>query len=116
MHGLLRRSSSFNTGRIEHLYLDPSLSLGTLALAVGSNKSYVSGFINRNGRTFYDFVNEFRVKHACRLLDQMPGAVHLNMQEVATQSGFNSLSSFNRYFSKMVGMTPTAYLKRSYSR
>lgn len=101
---------------IEHLYLDPSLSLGTLALAVGSNKSYVSGFINRNGRTFYDFVNEFRVKHACRLLDQMPGAVHLNMQEVATQSGFNSLSSFNRYFSKMVGMTPTAYLKRSYSR
>ena len=100
----------------EHLYLDPSLSLGTLAQAVGSNKSYVSGFINRSGRTFYDYVNEFRVKHACRLLDQSLGSAHLNMQEVATQSGFNSLSSFNRYFSKMVGMTPTAYLKRSYSQ
>lgn len=26
VHGIIRRSSSFNTGRIEHLYSDPHLS------------------------------------------------------------------------------------------
>ena len=35
VHGLLRRSSSFNTGRIEHLYLDEwVLARGKLRLSI----------------------------------------------------------------------------------
>ncbi|MDX2146027.1 MAG: GDP-mannose 4,6-dehydratase [Planctomycetota bacterium] len=35
VHGLIRRSSSFNTGRIDHIYLDPHLKGGKLKLHYG---------------------------------------------------------------------------------
>ena len=33
----------------------------------------------------------------------------INMTDVAQQSGFNSVSTFNRYFKKVMGLTPKAY-------
>lgn len=35
VHGLIRRSSSFNTGRIDHIYLDPHVQGGRLKLHYG---------------------------------------------------------------------------------
>jgi GDPmannose 4,6-dehydratase len=35
VHGIIRRSSSFNTGRIDHIYLDPHVKGGTLKLHYG---------------------------------------------------------------------------------
>ncbi len=35
VHGIIRRSSSFNTGRIDHVYLDPHISGGRLKLHYG---------------------------------------------------------------------------------
>ena len=35
VHGIRRRSSSFNTGRIDHLYKDPHESSGKLVLHYG---------------------------------------------------------------------------------
>ncbi len=35
VHGIIRRSSSFNTGRIDHIYLDPHVKAGKLKLHYG---------------------------------------------------------------------------------
>ena len=35
VHGIIRRSSSFNTGRIEHLYRDQSAHIGGITLHYG---------------------------------------------------------------------------------
>lgn len=35
VHGIIRRSSSFNTGRIDHIYLDPHVKAGKLRLHYG---------------------------------------------------------------------------------
>jgi GDPmannose 4,6-dehydratase len=35
VHGIIRRSSSFNTGRIDHIYLDPHVKSGRLRLHYG---------------------------------------------------------------------------------
>ena len=35
VHGIIRRSSSFNTGRIDHIYLDPHVQAGRLKLHYG---------------------------------------------------------------------------------
>ena len=35
VHGIIRRSSSFNTGRIDHIYLDPHVKSGKLKLHYG---------------------------------------------------------------------------------
>lgn len=74
-----------------------------------SNKTYISSYINSQGKTFYDYVNEYRISEDCRMKDT--SEEHLSMTEVSMRSGFNSISSFNRYFLKIKGVTPTNYYR-----
>ena len=57
------------------------------------------------GNTFINYLTNFRIVYACKLL----GDDHSTIAEVAYDSGFNSLSQFNRAFRKVVGRTPTEY-------
>ena len=91
-------------------YLIPKLSLGDLALAIGTNKTYLSDYFNNNlHTTFYEYINRYRVMAARRMIYSMVLSNRVNMDAVAEQSGFNSLSSFNRYFVKSMGVTPKQY-------
>ncbi|MDP2622427.1 MAG: GDP-mannose 4,6-dehydratase, partial [Actinomycetota bacterium] len=47
VHGLLRRTSTFSTGRIDHLYLDPHVESGRLRLHYGdlTDSSSLSGLV-----------------------------------------------------------------------
>lgn len=97
----------------DKLYLNPRLSLAELAYAAGTNKTYISTYINAQGKTFYDYVNEYRVAEACRVIDaKTASGERFSMADVASASGFNSISTFNRYFSKLKGITPTNYSKK----
>lgn len=59
-------------------------------------------FKARTGKTFQDFVTELRVGHACRLLGQS----ELNISQVAQKCGFSHISSFDRSFRKVKGVSP----------
>ena len=92
----------------ENIYLNPKLNVVELAMAVGTNRTYISNYLNRQlHTTFYEYVNHWRVTRAEHLLT----ATKLGLEEVAYQSGFNSLSSFRRYFTSVIGKTPAAYRK-----
>ena len=92
----------------ENIYLNPKLNVVELAMAVGTNRTYISNYLNRQlHTTFYEYVNHWRVMRAEHLLT----ATKLGLEEVAYQSGFNSLSSFRRYFTSVIGKTPAAYRK-----
>lgn len=94
----------------ERLYLNPKVSIYDVALGIGTNKTYLSDYLNhRLGITFYDYINNFRVRRACEIMDAMLQEERKNMTEIAQESGFNSLSSFNRYFLKMKGISPKKY-------
>lgn len=95
----------------EKIYLNPHLSLSDLASAVSSNKTYLSIYINRHSKTFYDYINEYRVAEACRIMEESTSE-RLPMADVAVRSGFNSISSFNRYFCKIKGDTPARYYRK----
>ena len=64
-------------------------------------------FKNTTGKTFVSFLNDFRIVYACKLL----GDEHGTIQAVAYDSGFNSVSQFNRAFKKYTGKSPTEYRK-----
>ncbi|MGM9735616.1 MAG: helix-turn-helix domain-containing protein [Candidatus Cryptobacteroides sp.] len=97
----------------DKLYLNPELSLREVSSAIGSNMKYLSLYLNRNlGMSFYEYVNKYRVSYACELINRMYDDGRVNMTDVASQSGFNSLSSFNRYFKKEKGVTPKEYYYR----
>ena len=90
----------------EKLYLNPRLKLSDVARLVGTNRTYLSRYFNQeNGQTFYDYVNNLRVKHA----EEMLLTTSLPLLAIATESGFNSLSTFRRVFASTYGCTPAEY-------
>jgi AraC-like DNA-binding protein len=90
-------------------YLDPNLSLASLAKAVGIQHHYISQVLNINlEKNFWDFIKEYRIAEARKILAD-PAQDHLSILEVAINVGFNSSSTFNLAFKKITGMTPSAY-------
>lgn len=64
------------------------------------------------GKNFYTLVNEYRIEEVkSRLLDPKFG--HLTVLAIAHDAGFNSKSSFNMTFKKMVGITPSDFRKEN---
>jgi AraC-like DNA-binding protein len=60
-------------------------------------------------KTYYDFLIEIRVSHACRFLIENK----LPTEMICFNCGFNNVSNFYRHFKKVTGMTPLDY-KRKY--
>lgn len=88
------------------VYLNPRLRLSELAALLGTNRTYLSQFINQCcDSSFYDFVNDYRIHHAKLLLHSTDD----NLDIIAMNSGFNSLSTFRRAFIQREGMSPIEY-------
>lgn len=95
----------------EKLYLNPELRLNELAFQLGTNRTYVSRLIrNRRNLNFCDYVNDFRIEHAKKLLSEKTGE-QLPIDEVALRSGFSSISTFYRLFSGKEGISPSRFRK-----
>jgi AraC-like DNA-binding protein len=59
---------------------------------------------------FFDFINEYRINDAKKLLKD-PTKKEITVLEILYQVGFNSKSSFYTAFKKATNQTPTAYRK-----
>ena len=57
------------------------------------------------GKTFTQFVNEYRLAHAAKLLHEK----QISITEVCYESGFNNFSHFNKQFKKFTGKSPSLY-------
>lgn len=97
----------------EQPYLEPKLSLDDVASAMGKSKHQISKIINaKQGRSFYDLINGFRVDHLKKLLND-PKNQHLTILALGLDSGFNSKASLNRIFKNVTGLTPKQYLDKT---
>ncbi|WP_149913823.1 AraC family transcriptional regulator [Sphingobacterium cavernae] len=66
-------------------------------------------FKKSTGKTFVFYLNELRVSEACRLLvSERYDCVSM----VAYNSGFNSITNFNRVFRSITGLPPKEYVAR----
>ncbi|WP_420151268.1 AraC family transcriptional regulator [Spirosoma sp.] len=84
------------------------LSLDTIAdLAGMTPPAFCRYFKTRANKTFSEFVSEVRIGHACKLL--IGGK--LNITQISFESGFRTLSNFNRQFKEITGQTPSAYVR-----
>lgn len=92
-------------------YLDPELSLSSLAKQMGMTRNQLSELINAGlGENFYDFINRYRVEEVKRLMAD-PQKQHYNLLGIALEAGFKSKSTFNLIFKRFTGLTPTEYRK-----
>lgn len=94
------------------LHRDEDLSLRRLARKLGLPDRQVSNAINRvRGMSVSQFVNDFRIREACRLL----GTSKKSIMEVSLTAGFATKSNFNREFLRVTGQTPSQWRKKDLS-
>lgn len=62
-------------------------------------------FKKLTNRTFTQFVNEFRITYASRLLRDED----MSIAAISFESGFNNLSHFNKQFRQITGQSPREY-------
>ncbi|PXA05669.1 AraC family transcriptional regulator [Coraliomargarita sinensis] len=82
------------------------ISLDEAARAVNaSTRHFCKVFKQATGLTFTDYLARIRVEKAKNLL-QNP---HLRVSEIAFETGFDSISQFNRSFKRITGLAPTQF-------
>ena len=95
--------------RVNKPYLNPDLTVDTLAKGLRMQAKDLSRLINDNlQQNFFDFVNRYRIQEAQSLLTDNADK-KITVLEILYQSGFNSKSSFNTLFKKYTGITPTDF-------
>ncbi|MEO1030963.1 MAG: helix-turn-helix domain-containing protein, partial [Bacteroidota bacterium] len=93
----------------EKLYLKQDLSLIDLSEFIKVSPNLISQILNEElGNNFFEFVNHYRVEEAKRLLANQKSK-QFTIASIAFDSGFNNKTSFNNYFKKMTGRTPSEY-------
>ncbi|KAB7730278.1 helix-turn-helix domain-containing protein [Rudanella paleaurantiibacter] len=84
------------------------ICLDTVADLAGMTPSaFCRYFKMRANKTFSNFVAEVRVGHACKLL--MDGS--MSVTQISYESGYRTLSNFNRQFKEVTGKTPSTYVR-----
>lgn len=113
--GLEKNKSEEIINNLDHLmntenpWINPKLSLQSLAESLKISSNHLSQSINENKNlNFFEYVNEFRVEEFKRKLSN-PQNNHLTLLGIAYDCGFNSKSSFNHIFKSKTGFTPSAF-------
>jgi len=93
----------------EQVFRENELRLTDLAAYLNIGHHALSQVINEQyGVNFFELINRYRVEHVKRLLADPAYSQHTIIQ-IAYEAGFNNKVSFNRYFKKEIGLTPSAY-------
>ena len=91
-------------------HLQRPLTLKELAGLYAMNETYLGKlFREQTGQRFHTYLTNLRLSRAAALLR----ATDRPVLEIALESGFPSISYFNRSFSARYGMTPTVYRQGS---
>lgn len=96
----------------EKLYQNPEFSMTMLAEKMSLSNGYLSQIINqKEGKNFFDFVNEYRIKEVKKMLHNT-NYNHYSILGIALEAGFKSKSTFNAVFKKITGQTPSTFRKQ----
>jgi AraC-like DNA-binding protein len=96
----------------EKYFRDSELTIDKLSQLTNQKKYHVSETLNHFvNKPFYTFVNEYRIQYVKDKLNHLSKQnKSVNILELAYEAGFNSKSSFNRYFKEITTNTPSEYL------
>ncbi|MFD1217848.1 AraC family transcriptional regulator [Microbulbifer celer] len=97
----------------EKIYLKKNLSLDIFSKSIQLSPRVVSSVVNKHfGTNFFEFINTYRVEEAKALLADASRA-EMTIMDILLECGFNSKSAFNRFFSRLTGMSPREYRKQA---
>ena len=98
--------------RKEQPHLDPNFKISDLPRAIGANPHKLSTAVGRaTGLTVQDYVLRIRIRHSADLL-LLPENADRKIEDIAFSSGFQSTSTYNRNFMKLMKTTPSLFRNR----
>lgn len=93
------------------LYLNPELTLSDVVQHTNLSQKVISAVLNQHlGKSFNEFVNEFRVEAVKHKIQENQNQ-NLTLTGIAYSCGFNSQATFQRVFKAMTRQTPGQYAK-----
>lgn len=89
------------------LYLEPELNIGNISNQLHIHAHPLSKLINTQlGGNFFEFVNEYRLEEFKKFASN-PKNKHISIIGLAFDTGFNSKTTFYRFFKNSTGLTPS---------
>ena len=89
-------------------FLEP-ISLSEIAAVAEMSVPGFCRFFKKNiKKTYFNFLQELRIGHACKLLNDTEKPI----LEICYDSGYNSWAHFSKQFKQIKGMAPSAYRKQ----
>lgn len=93
---------------VELHYME-KLTIEEMADVTGFSSSHFMKYFKQHmGQSFIDYLNDYRLTMAARLLLSSDASI----LAIAEETGFTNLSYFNRTFKRRFGMTPREYRKK----
>jgi AraC-like DNA-binding protein len=103
--GLEKINKSFEYIEKNYVY---DISLKKIAQAVGFSEYYFSRLFKEiTEKSFHQYLNEFRIRKARTMLMDS----NCSVSQAASASGFNSITTFDRLFRKINGLSPQEFRK-----
>ncbi len=92
-------------------YLNNKLLKSELSELLGVSNPEMARLLNEKiGMNFFEFVNYYRIKEFIQLVKSEKGQ-QLTFFGLAQEAGFNSKTTFNKSFKKLMGVSPSQYFK-----
>ena len=94
-------------------YLKEGCSINSVSEDTKISVHHLSNILNKHfNKNFPDFINEYRIKEAQRLLST-PQFEKMTLEAIGYECGFGSRSSFNKAFKKHTGLTPSQFRQQN---
>ncbi|WP_271784923.1 AraC family transcriptional regulator [Aquimarina algiphila] len=94
-------------------YLNPHVSISTLAKKMDSNSKYLSLFINHyEQKKFTNYINDLRIEYAMEKIKNDKKFRKYTIKAIAYEIGFSNPVSFSQAFYKKTGIKPSYFIKQ----
>lgn len=81
------------------VFLQPDINLTILAKSLGTNRTYLSAFINQQfGKNFNSYINDYRIEYVKKILAEDPS---ISKESLCQAAGFGSCSTLQRALKKV---------------
>ena len=96
------------------LYLQHDLTLQQLAQTIGVNRFYLSQYFSRQSITYNTYINNLRINYfISRYLEVVKTQRAFTVQQLASESGYRSYSTFSLAFKQRMGQTVSTWMQKN---
>lgn len=96
------------------LFLKHNLSMEILSRETGIPRHHISEFFSQYLQTsFYNYIAEYRINYALKYMENNLNT--LTLEGLTDECGFNSKTTFNKYFKEFTGFSLSEYKDEYYS-